>query len=126
MKKKNNITSRDIGNAGEDAVCSYLKLRFYKVIARNYTVKGGELDIVSKRGSLLVFTEVKTRSAKHTELFGRAADSVRAEKIKHLRTAAKKFISDNNFYSYKVRFDVAEVYTNGSKMKINYIKDAFL
>ncbi|MCM1298814.1 MAG: YraN family protein, partial [[Eubacterium] siraeum] len=33
------------GKAGEDAVCGHLKSRGCEIIARNYRIKGGEIDI---------------------------------------------------------------------------------
>lgn len=124
--KNDSLTMRAIGDMGEDAVCSYLKRRFYRILSRNYTVKGGEIDIISKKGSTLIFTEVKTRSEKHTSLYGRPADAVDSDKIYHIRLAAKRYIKENSLFSYKIRFDIAEVLTDGEKLKINYIKDAFI
>ena len=123
---KDRTSARAIGDMGENAVCSYLKRRFYKILSRNYTVKGGEIDIISKRGSTVIFTEVKTRNAKNTSLFGRPADAVDADKVYHIRLAAKRYIKENSLFSYKIRFDIAEVLTDGEKLKINYIKDAFI
>ena len=49
------------GQTGEDAVCEYLEDKGYRVAARNFRIRGGEIDIISTKGEYLVFTEVKTR-----------------------------------------------------------------
>ncbi|HEY4525864.1 MAG TPA: YraN family protein [Candidatus Paceibacterota bacterium] len=53
-----------VGKAGEDLACRYLGRNKYKIIARNYLIKGiGELDVVVKdKSGTLVFVEVKTMS----------------------------------------------------------------
>ena len=40
----------------------YLRLKFYLIIARNPRLPGGEIDLMAKRGALLIFVEVKYRS----------------------------------------------------------------
>tara|TARA_Y100001958_G_C20731290_1_gene224126 strand:- start:59 stop:205 length:147 start_codon:yes stop_codon:yes gene_type:complete len=36
-------------------------LKFYRIVARNLRLPGGEIDLVAKRGNLLIFVEVKYR-----------------------------------------------------------------
>lgn len=49
------------GRAGEDAAASLLLRYGYRVLARNFHSKFGEIDIVAQEGATLVFVEVKTR-----------------------------------------------------------------
>lgn len=62
------------GRIGEDAACSFLRKKGYQVIARNFRVRNGEIDIIAitkeikkssvlgnKSEDILVFVEVKTR-----------------------------------------------------------------
>lgn len=39
-----------------------LQLKFFRILARNFRVHGGEIDLIARRGSLIVFVEVKTRA----------------------------------------------------------------
>jgi len=49
-----------VGKLGEDVACSYLKSKKIKVLYRNFSApNGGELDIVARKGALLLFIEVK-------------------------------------------------------------------
>lgn len=50
-----------MGNFGESLACEYLKKQGYKILQRNFLIRGGELDIVAQDKDVLVAVEVKTR-----------------------------------------------------------------
>src|SRR5262245_40825910 len=52
---------RVLGTRGEAAVARWYGARGYAVVDRNWRVREGEIDLVLRRGRLLVFCEVKTR-----------------------------------------------------------------
>ena len=53
-----------LGKRGEDLAHRYLCQKGFTVVARNYCPGAdSEVDIVARRGALLVFVEVKTRSS---------------------------------------------------------------
>ncbi len=54
------MTSRRPVHA-ETYACWWLRLHGYRVVARNWRVSGGEVDIVAARGGVLAFVEVKGR-----------------------------------------------------------------
>src|SRR2546428_14185502 len=54
--------SPNVGNIGETVALQYLLKKGYDVVARNFCIGNGELDIISYHGESLVFIEVKTRS----------------------------------------------------------------
>ena len=129
MKNADRNNTRRRGKRGENAVCRYLFCRGYRILERNFTVKGGEIDIIATRFRYIVFVEVKTRSAAtDTEKYGHAADAVTEEKKTHLRHAASRYIALHPSKK-KPRFDVAEVYLPKENQKgsahIRYIKEAF-
>ena len=49
------------GRRGEDLAHRYLRTLGYTVVARNYRLPAGEIDIVAARGRTLAFIEVKAR-----------------------------------------------------------------
>ena len=52
--------TRDKGKAGEDRAAEYLLERGYTIVARNYKLKHGELDLVARDPEgVLAFVEVK-------------------------------------------------------------------
>jgi len=87
--KKSPTAKRKLGNSGEDHALALLKKRGDKFVARNWSCKSGELDLVTWAGETLVFTEVRTRSG--TE-FGTPAESVTPWKQERIRRAAHGFL----------------------------------
>ncbi|MGA0955292.1 MAG: YraN family protein, partial [Burkholderiaceae bacterium] len=56
------ISSRAIGQAAEDLALKFLQSQGLKLVARNQLFRGGELDLIMRDGSQLVFVEVRQRS----------------------------------------------------------------
>lgn len=117
--------NKDLGDFGEMAAEHYLIERGFEILERNFSVRGGEIDIVAMDGDVLVFVEVKTRSSKR---FGLPSEAVNAQKILHLRQAAEVYI-ENHPPKSDVRFDVVEVeaaIADGvpQLFGINHIEDA--
>lgn len=52
---------QNTGKLGEDIAAKYLENKSYKIVARNYRKKWGEIDIVAQQSDELVFIEVKTQ-----------------------------------------------------------------
>ena len=50
------------GRGAETLACWYLRLKGWRVLARRAKVRGGEVDIVARRGKTLAFVEVKARA----------------------------------------------------------------
>lgn len=49
------------GPAGEEAATEYLVRKGYRIAARNYHTRFGEIDIIAENAQYILFTEVKTR-----------------------------------------------------------------
>ena len=73
------------GREGEAKAAAYLRKKRYDIIGANYRCRFGELDLIAKKGELVVFVEVKLRK---NDRFGAAADAVTASKREKLRKAA--------------------------------------
>ncbi len=118
---KSTLEKKQLGRAGEDTACAYLEKNGYSVVARNYTVRGGEIDIVATDEKFVVFVEVKCRE---NDVFSKACEAVNTKKIAHLVTAAERFLfeksEDADLCGKQPRFDVIEVYTQ--KNTLNHIK----
>ncbi len=116
------MNNKEIGAKGEKAVSNYLKRRFYRIIKRNYNTSYGELDIIACNFRYLCFVEVKTRSENS---FGSPAEYVDNYKQNRLIKTAYSYLKRNPT-KLMPRFDIAEVYHNNGKFRINYIKNAFI
>ncbi len=53
--------ARSFGIRAEWAALALLTLRGYRVLARNFTAPGGEIDLIAQRGQTIAFIEVKAR-----------------------------------------------------------------
>ena len=80
--------------------------RGYEVVARNWRVREGEIDLVLRRGCMLVFCEVKTRRG---DAFGSPFDAVTTTKQRRLRTLALRWLAEHHVRAAEMRFDVAAV-----------------
>lgn len=98
--------NKDLGDFGEVAAENFLSNRGYKIIERNFSVRGGEIDIIAEDGEKLVFVEVKTRTSRY---FGYPSEAVNYKKIEHMKKAAEEYLRKNP-YDGEVRFDITEVY----------------
>lgn len=116
------MKSREIGNIGEQAVCDYLCKNSYEIIKRNFTVKGGEIDIIAKKNDTVCFVEVKTRKQ---GALSSGEEALTEFKRKHIIYAAERFLLTLPSVS-KCRFDVAVVEMNKEKIiKLKYYVNAF-
>ena len=78
------------GGAAEEAAANFLSRKGLEIVARNYRTRMGEIDLVARDGTTLVFVEVRMRSG---DAFGGALASVDARKQRRLVAAARQFLS---------------------------------
>ena len=117
--------SRATGTWGEAQVANYLRKKGYQLLAHSYHCRFGEIDLVAKKGTLLCFVEVKTRT---NLACGLPRDYVTSAKQEKLRKTAACYLSQYEL-DCPVRFDVAEVYADSehsaASVRIEYIENAF-
>ena len=113
------------GAFGEEQTAIYLINRGYRILARNYRIKGGEIDIIAEKDGLVAIVEVKTRK------FGSLTAGVEAvtkKKQGRIIKATRSYLYETETEA-EVRFDVAEVTItteeNPRLLEINYYEDAF-
>jgi len=95
-----------LGATGEAAVAEWYRGQGYEVVATNWRCRQGEIDLVVRKGRVLVFCEVKTRT---TTEFGLPAEAVTRDKRDRLRALAARYLHDAPFRARELRFDVAAV-----------------
>lgn len=99
-----------LGRCFEGAVCAWLCGQGYRLLDRNYTVRGGELDLVMEKENCTAFIEVKAREdGDNIRRFGRPASAVNPSKREHLIHAAEHWLTTHPDHK-RPRFDVVEVY----------------
>lgn len=55
------LKTKALGGRGEAVAAEYLKKRGYRLLAQNYRLKFGEIDLVMIKSGCVCFVEVKTR-----------------------------------------------------------------
>jgi putative endonuclease len=117
------IQSIDLCQFGEDEACKFLRKQKLKIRDRNYSVRGGEIDIIAEDKNFVIFIEVKTRS---DSKYAQPWENVRYKKIKNLKTAARQYIYEHKLQGREFRFDVVSIVLNDAvKPEIEWIRDAF-
>ncbi|MDD5646635.1 MAG: YraN family protein [Candidatus Bipolaricaulis sp.] len=94
--------SANSGRQAEDDACRLLRTLGYAIVARNWSFRGGELDIVARDGDTLVFVEVKARSG---SAFGGPEAAVGRAKQRRIAAAARAFVARTGA-DLQARFDV--------------------
>jgi putative endonuclease len=118
-RSKSALNRRAQGRVAEDRAVAFLEARGCTIVLRNFARRGGELDIVARRGDVLLVVEVRQRSR---EDFGGGAASVdRRKQQRIIRTAALLLQRYPALAALRVRFDVI-VLRDGA---IDWIEHAF-
>lgn len=116
---------RLLGRWGEKHCEKFLKKQGYAFVARNFSCKAGELDLVMccDEGAL-VFVEVKTRQS---EKFAPAQDAVGYKKRQRMKYTAKSFVEQYKLKGRLMRFDVmAVVLGEKGPVEVRHYKNAFI
>lgn len=90
----------------EELAATWYRREGFEILARNWTMHGGELDIVARRGRTVVICEVKARA---TDNFGTPLEAMNHTKQRRVRRAGFAYLSAHDISGVDVRFDVAAV-----------------
>ena len=116
FSKPNDTTD---GSRAEALAASHLSRHGLVVLERNFRVRGGEIDLICRDGSTLVFVEVRLR--RHAG-FGGAAASITATKRQRLMTAARHYLG--RAPDTPCRFDCV-LLSDLDERRLEWIRDAF-
>jgi putative endonuclease len=90
------------GHAGERLASLRLILAGYRILARRYRTKVGEIDLVARRGKVVAFIEVKRRDDLAAGL-----EAVTPRARVRIRRAAELFLRRNPVLAdHSLRFDI--------------------
>lgn len=112
------MNRRSIGQAGEDAALAHLTAQGMQLKARNYCIRGGEVDLIMRDGEYTVFVEVKLRN---NARYGTGREAVSPAKIVRICKAALRYIIEEGLHDTPVRFDVVEV----QQGRLTHLPNAF-
>lgn len=113
----------ELGSAGEEAALVAYRALGFELVARNWRCPIGEIDLVLRRGALLVMCEVKTR---RSDELGGPFEAVDARKQRKLRRLAHAFLANGADDHDAVRFDVASVRVDAAgRSDVELFEEAF-
>lgn len=112
------MSTRDVGARGESAAAAFLEGHGYRIVQRNYRVRGGEIDLVCEEGDVLCFVEVRSRADAR---FGTPEETIGRIKRRRIARAAQKWLTAHRREEAHCRFDVVVLEGN----EIRLIQDAF-
>lgn len=93
------------GNRSEWLAAMALRLKGYRIVARNFRTRAGEIDIVARRGDLVAIVEVKARGD-----LAMAMEAVGSVAQRRIEAAADHWLSRQPDHArLSVRFDLVAV-----------------
>ena len=117
------MSARAAGDVFEGRALEHLQRAGLKLLARNFSTRFGELDLVMRDADALVFVEVRYR--RHLR-FGGGAASVGAVKRERIARAAQGFLQQHpKTASLPCRFDVVAFDGDARTAECEWIKAAF-
>lgn len=109
------------GRLAEDIACAWLRLRGLTVLDRNRRAGSGEIDLLARDGSCLVFVEVRLREQ---EAWVGAAGSVDHRKRARMRSAARALLDrreDLRWSGRTLRFDVVTLTVDAAQLRVEHL-----
>lgn len=113
------LNKNNQGLAAENAAAHFLQQQGLSLIAQNYSCRYGEIDLIMREGSVLVFIEVRLRSNRD---FTSAADSIDQRKQHKLIRAAQFYLQSLDSHP-PCRFD-AILFDDTLYQSPNWIRNA--
>jgi putative endonuclease len=110
---------KNLGSLGEKVASLILQKHNYKVLARNYRNRFGEVDLIAIDGDTLVFVEVKLRSSLH---FGLPEEAVTERKIERIKKVGSEFWMKKYPHIKKLRVDIVSIQLHEGKFLGKIIK----
>ena len=99
---------RTDGRKAETRAAWHLRLRGWRIAARNWYGGGGELDLVASRWRTLLIVEVRRRVSG-----AEALASIDRAKLDRTLRAANALVRAHDLHAYRLRFDVIGVDARG-------------
>lgn len=113
------MNRREIGTKYEKRALIYLEQQGYQILEKNYRCRTGEIDIIARDGTYLVFIEVKYRASGK---MGHALEAVTSRKREVIRKVASYYLLTHGMgMDVPCRFDVVGI--TGEEVML--IKNAF-
>lgn len=114
-----------LGRWGEARAARFLEARGWTVLARNYRFGRREVDLVVRRGDLVVFVEVKTRAG---PAYGAPLEAVTHQKRREVEAVAGHYLRRHGLTGVPVRFDALGILVRRgprTTVEMEHVEDAW-
>ena len=115
LNKPGNMPNKKIqlGKFGEKIAEKYLKSKGYKIIAKNFYSREGEIDLICQKNGIVFFVEVKTRTNQN---FGWPEEAVTDQKLEKIAAAGEKYLTENKV-DCEWQIDIISIMIDKSRKK---------
>ncbi len=118
VRQGNRKQAEKRGHRAETLAALYLRLKGYRILAKRFKTKLGEIDIIATKGDLVAMVEVKARRTVQE-----AVDSVTATAQHRIHNSADLWLGkQRNAERLSIRFDIIAICP---KKWPSHFKDAF-
>ena len=121
-ERRGDFVNKQKGSAGELSAYHYLRQHGYKIVARNYRKRFGEVDLIGWDGDTLAFIEVKYRT---THERGRPEEAVHRGKQRQICRVTREYRSRNHLHDINYRFDIVSIERIAGQEQVELLKGAF-
>ena len=109
-----------LGRRGERRAAWFYRLRGYSIVDRNVRLPAGEIDLVVRRGGMVVIAEVKTRQSL---VAGEGHEAVNRNKRERLIRLGDQYAARHP--EVRLRYDILSLLWNGRRFVVTHYEDAF-
>lgn len=93
------------GHYAETIAALLLVMKGYRIIARRFKTRHGEIDLIARKGNTIIFVEVKARADKEAALY-----SIHPKQRQRISDAAQVFLHKRHMGGeYLTRFDAIAI-----------------
>ncbi|MBO5783918.1 MAG: YraN family protein [Clostridia bacterium] len=116
------MNRRKIGDGGETYAARLMEKQGYRIVMRNFTARGGEIDLIAENEEYIVFCEVKLRDM--AALY-RPSEAVTRQKQQRIIHTAMCYLQQHPS-ARQPRFDVVAITAIGGTItQHEWIENAF-
>ncbi len=114
------MNTTEIGRRAENAAATYLEMRGFKILEKNWRLPKYEIDIIANKGNEIHLVEVKYRMKDDQ---GTGFDAITESKLKQMRRAAWAWVDENK---YNGEYVISAVEVSGNDFTvIGFIENAY-
>lgn len=110
------------GREGEALAEAHLVRAGCAILARNFSCRYGELDLVATQGETVIVVEVRLRS---TAVWGDPAHTISRAKQRRVVKATLHFLRAHGLFDRMIRFDVISIVGRGEAAALEHLPAAF-